>query len=197
MGARAGSWATSAGSGCSDRPAGDRDPRLRGVGPRGQRSDRKQRASGCQHPRADASTLAWLEATAPLVKTGTADQRLAALWTTQRIRIAQDTATWEQALGAIATRYFAGHGPLFASEAAQLRRVHDQCAHVAAQSARQRVRRAGAASQREIGMAASALVTQLVAGARAEVELVFGARPGLIYVQERIAATRTAGDSAQ
>jgi hypothetical protein len=34
------------------------------------------------------------------------------------------------------------------------------------------------------------LIRQLRAGAKTEVELVFEARPALVYVQERIAATR-------
>jgi hypothetical protein len=144
-------------------------------------------ASGQQ---ADQITLAFLEAAAPLVQAGSAGRALARCWSDQLTRLQHETALWTQVCHAVATRYFAGHPPLFAAEAATVLRLHHRVAALAEQQPRGRSSRRAAPQHQASTTIVANMVAQLVAGARAEVELVFGARPGLIYVQGRIAATR-------
>jgi hypothetical protein len=155
----------------------------------------------------DTITVDFLEATSSLIAAGQADAPLRALWTSHLGRLLQETATWELATSQIAERYLAGNNPLFAAEAAHLARVQARCETLLAAAAPQqrprRMRRGTAPiiDRAAIASAASTdandLVARLLAGARAEVELVFGARPGLVYVQERIAATRDSKEQAE
>ena len=84
-------------------------------------------------------------------------------------------------------------------EAAQLAQTRNRCqslATIAATAKRAKAARRArprvdlGAIQRQAIADAPGLVDQLRSAARWEVELVFGARPALLYVQERIAATR-------
>jgi hypothetical protein len=119
------------------------------------------------------------------------------------MRLLQQTATWELAASQVAKRYLAGNRPLFAAEAAHLADVRASSETLLADAPQQRPRRtqrrtrgrdAPIVDRAAIASAASTdaydLVARLLAGARAEAELVFGARPGLVYVQQRIAATK-------
>ena len=150
---------------------------------------REVNAAIANSQQADQVTLAFLEAAAPLVHAGAAGPALTQCWTAQRTRLQQEGIVWSLACHELARRYFAGHPPLFTAEAAMLVRLHQQVTALAIAPSRLRSRREGASAHAARATVAD-LVAQLVAGARAEVELVFGARPGLIYVQQRIAATR-------
>jgi hypothetical protein len=152
----------------------------------------------------DVITLDFLEATTAVVAKGTVYTPLRSLWASHLGHLLQQTATWELATSQIAERYLAGHSPLFAAATAHLASVRSRCetlATIGSQQPRRRGRMALGVDRAAIASAAGAeapdLVARLLAGARAEVELVFGARPGLIYVQERIAATKLAPDHAQ
>jgi hypothetical protein len=135
-----------------------------------------------------------------MVAAGTADATLVDRWRQHLTRLLHETLTWEAANAQIADRSFAGHAPLFAAEAAQLAQVRNRCEALvrtvaaakrpSASARKVRARIDPAAIRPQAAAAAPPLVDQLRAAARFEVELVFGARPGLLYVQQRIAATK-------
>jgi hypothetical protein len=151
----------------------------------------------------DQIELDLLEAMAPAVASGTADATVMDRWTEHVRRLLHETLTWELAITHIGDRYFAGRSPLFASETAQLARTRNRCETLVQSFMLSRPPERGRGKRREhsptidrVAIAREAeaalpdLVAQLRSAARLEVELVFTARPGLLYVQQRIAATR-------
>jgi hypothetical protein len=145
----------------------------------------------------DEIELDLLEAIAPAVVAGTADRVLTERWMQHVGRLLHETRTWERAVTNIAEHYFAGQTPLFAVEAEHLANTRARTEALAALSPTPaRGKRPHAIDQarisREAEIAVPDLIAQLRTGARQEVELAFGARSALVYVQERIAATRAA-----
>jgi hypothetical protein len=143
----------------------------------------------------DAIELDLLEAIAPLVADGRADGVLAERWAAHVARLLHEAMTWDLAVAQVAERYFTGQSPLFLAEAehlAQTRARTEALALLATKPGRGKRHHAidPARIAREATASVPDLIAQLRTAARNEVELLFEARPALVYVQERIAATR-------